>query len=207
MVYPIARATLFPLVCLIVKSIEGLERIPKNRACVFAANHLGLLDPLIVGALLIRATKRPVRFLVDPGHRYWRFVGRFTSWWTRAIPVDHADHDRMFETIRRFVTQGDSIGIFPEGEITHKPHLLRPKIGVIKIARDTSVPIVPIGLQRTNLSLIKAVVSRLRGPEGITVRIGDPITIPRETPTESFQALADSLMRTVARLSSLPFPY
>jgi len=203
--YPIARTTLFPLIRLIVKTIEGIERVPTDRPCIIAANHLGLLDPVILGTVVIGRTKRKIDFLVDPANRYWRYIGRFTTWWTHAIPVDHVHHHEFFARLQHLIKKGDSIGIFPEGEISKKHHLLQPKIGAVKIAHDTGAPIIPVGLRHTELSPLQAILRRFRGPEGITIKFGDPIFVPKSTSPTDFEAISNDLMRTISRLSGIPY--
>jgi 1-acyl-sn-glycerol-3-phosphate acyltransferase len=204
MVYPITRRILFPLVSLFMKSVEGLERLPLDRPVIYAANHLGMFDPVFLGTIVVRKTRRNVRFLVDPTKKYWRFIGRFTQWWTHAIPVDHGRHEAFFNTIRNDVRQGDSIGIFPEGETAQRGHLLPPKPGVIRIARDTGAPIIPVGLIHTELPLIVALLRRFRGPEGITLRFGQPFYVPKDADEESFPGYLNTLMEDISQLSGLP---
>ncbi|MFH0853208.1 MAG: lysophospholipid acyltransferase family protein [bacterium] len=207
MVYPIARKTTFPFVRLFIKSIEGLDNIPVDQPCVVASNHLGLLDSVFVGVPIVIKTKRRLRFLVDPKYKYWRYLGRFTKHWTNAIAIDHDNIQPFFEKVKKHIIQGDHIGIFPEGEVSRKPHLLKPKTGMIQIAKSTKAPIIPVGIHKTKLPIWKAVLFRLISPEGITIRIGSPITIPADTPREQYQVLADQVMEKISQLSGIPFPY
>ncbi len=205
MVYPITRRILFPLVSLFAKSVEGLERLPKDRPVIIAANHLGAFDPVILGTMVVRHTKRNLRFLVDPTRKYWRFVGRFTTWWTHALPVRQRDHEHFYSTIQQFITRGDSIGIFPEGEVSSVHELLSPKPGVIRIARDSGAPIIPVGLRNTELPLLTAIARRFRAPEGITLCFGEPMNIPADARDEDFQRLAENLMERISALSGIPY--
>lgn len=207
MAYPIARTILFPFVRLFVTATEGIERVPTDRPCIFAANHVGLLDPLFLGAVTISTTGRFIRFLVDPAHRYWRYLGRFTRFWTHAIPVDHQHHDAFFGSIAQAVRRGNSIGIFPEGEISRKPHLLQPKIGLIRIARETGAPIIPVGIRNTGQPLLSAIIHRLRHDQAITMHFGLPIFIPKSLPPDAYQPAANTVMRLISGLCQIPFPY
>lgn len=208
MPYLVSRKTLFPVIRRGIQSVKGLENLPQNRPFVIAANHQGLFDPLFIGAPLVEASGRLLRFLVDPTKRYWRYIGRYTNWWSHAIPVPAIsdDHDAWFTQVVRYLQQGDCIGIFPEGEISQKPHLLKPKTGVVRIAQEANVPIVPIGLSRSRLGLPSAIIHSILGADGVRLRIGKPITLkPGLTPQEQ-QVQANAIMEELSTLSGIPFP-
>jgi 1-acyl-sn-glycerol-3-phosphate acyltransferase len=206
MIYRIARKTLFPLVHCFIKSVDGLGRIPRSGSFIIAANHLGMFDPLFVGIPIVERTDQKLRFLVDPTKKFWRFVGRFTTWWTHALPVDHEHHEMFFAKMHEYIQAGDCLGFFPEGEIPHEPHLIRPKLGFVRVAHEAGVPIVPVGVQNTNQPLWKAMLRRIFTPEGISIQIGEPYTVPPETQPAEYQQIANTLMCEISRLSGIPYP-
>lgn len=206
MIYRLARKTFFPLVHCFIKSADGLGRIPRSGPFVVAANHLGMFDPLFVGVPIVERTGKKLRFLVDPSKKFWRFIGRFTAWWTHALPVDHDHHEKFFAKMNAYLKQGDCLGFFPEGEIPPEPHLMQPKLGFVRVAHEAGVPIVPIGVQNTNLPLIKAMLRRLFTPEGITINVGEPYLVPPATRPADYQTIANKLMTEISRLSGIPYP-
>ena len=206
MPYPLARHLVFPLIRLCLKTVEGLERLPLNRPFIIAANHLGMFDPVFLGVPVVMKTKRKLRWLVDPDRKYWRWIGQFTSRWTNAVPIDRENHIGFYQKLNRFLGQGDCLGIFPEGEISGATRLQPPKLGLIRISRDSQAPIVPVGLRHTELPLWRAILNRFTKPEGITIRIGEPLTIPASLPSAEFPAWANRIMTEISRLSGFPYP-
>ncbi len=206
LLYPIARHIVFPLIRLGLKTVEGLERLPVNRPFIIAANHLGMFDPVFLGVPVVLKTKRKLRWLVDPNRKYWRWIGQFTSHWTNAVPIERGNYSGFFQRLTRFLEQGDCLGIFPEGEIARTARLQTPKLGMVRIGRDSQTPIVPVGLRHTELPLWRAILNRFRSPEGVTIRVGEPITIPNSTPSADFPAWGDRIMNEISRLSGFPYP-
>lgn len=206
MPYPLARHLVFPLIRLCLKTVEGLERLPQNRPFIVAANHLGMFDPVFLGVPVVLASKRKLRWLVDTERKYWRWIGQFTSRWTNAVAIERENHAGFFQKLNRFLERGDCLGIFPEGEIAGATRLQKPKLGMVRVGRDSQAPIVPVGLRHTELPLWRAILDRFRGPEGVTIRVGDPIMIPSSTPSADFPAWGDRIMKEISRLSGFPYP-
>lgn len=121
--------------------IKGVENIPQEGGVVLAGNHVAWWDcfPVMAG------TKRCIHFLAKKEI--------FSTWFTKhffnsagLIPVNRQskDHDALISA-KEYLNNGAVIGIFPEGT-TIKPDgvdFLPFKIGAVKMAYDTAVPVVP----------------------------------------------------------------
>ena len=126
---------------------EGLENIPEEGACVVACNHVSYADAVIIAACV----RRPIRFVMD--HRIFRapllsFIFRAM----RTIPIASARDDpsvkeRAYDEIAAALGEGEVVGIFPEGRITHTGELNAFRPGIIKILARTPVPVVPLALR------------------------------------------------------------
>jgi len=120
---------------------QGKENIPESGAVILAANHIHLPDP----AFVLLSTRRVVRFLAKK-ELHDSILG-FMYRSANTIPVDrqHGARESLSageEALRR----GEVIGIFPEGtrNKTLPGSLLPFKFGAVKMAKETSAPIVPM---------------------------------------------------------------
>lgn len=136
-------------------TVDG-ARVPSTGPVLLVANHNNsLVDP----ALVVVAADRTVRFLAKAP----LFVHPLIGWLVRAVgsvpvyrqqddPSKLAQNLDSFRDVHRVLSQGDAVGIFPEG-ISHSSSQLAPlKTGAARIAigagqiigRD--FPIVALGL-------------------------------------------------------------
>lgn len=134
--------------------VQGDEQIPTEGAAVLVCNHVSFVDAV----LLMAASPRPIRFLMD--HRIFKVP--VLGWLFRlakAIPIapqkeDPAAYEAAFREAVQVLSEGDLLGIFPEGGITRDGQLQPFKGGVMKIieqarAQGMDVPVIPMAL--TNL--------------------------------------------------------
>lgn len=208
MAYPIARRSVLPFVRFFARSVDGVDRIPTDRPVIVAANHLGLFDPLFVGAVYVGMTKRKLRFLVDTRNVFWKTIGITLNYWTNAIPIRPG---RQHDAIRAAVAalgRGDAIGVFPEGRVNTSPTLLEGRTGAVRMALLAGCEILPVGIERTNASFWSIIGRRLTNRrEGIAMRIGSPIRLSGDPGDEvTVRRLTDDLMQRIAQLSQKPYP-
>ncbi len=125
--------------------VEGRENVPERGGALFVANHLSLVDAL----LLIAACDRPIRFLIFEDIYNLPVVKPFAAI-LHAIPISSTQRPR--ELIRALRTASDAIRngeivcIFAEGEITRLGRLLPFRRGFERIMQDLDAPIVPVCL-------------------------------------------------------------
>ncbi len=207
MAYPIARHSLLPFVRVFAKNIEGMERIP-NGPVVVAANHLGLFDPLFIGAIYVQQTKQKLRFLVGTANMFWRALGYFLQHWTNTIPVRRHREAEAVEQAVMALRRGESVAVFPEGKVNRLPALLTGKTGAVRMSLLAPAPILPVGIENTNVRLLTILGRRfLNRQEGISIRFGEPYQ-PQGDVNEphAVRKLTDDLMEEIARLSGKVFP-
>ncbi len=134
--------------------VSGSESIPLTGPAVLVANHVSFVDAV----LLMAASPRPIRFLMD--HRIFKVP--LLGWLfrlARCIPIasqkeDPEAYQRAFDEAAQVLSEGELLGIFPEGGITPDGQLQPFKGGVMKIleraeADGLQVPVIPMAL--TNL--------------------------------------------------------
>lgn len=178
--------------------IEG--PLPPRGACVLAANHISLLDPLVLGAAL----PRRIVFLMTATVYRSRSLGWFFRW-NRAIPVSTRGGNReALRAARAALADGRPVGIFPEGGLSRDGLPMLGSPGAVALVLAGRVPIVPIGLVGTNDVLPFAGRGlRLRR---IVVRFGEPIAagdlvLPGADRRQQLQAATRTIMERIAALS------
>ena len=159
--------------------IVGREKIRDDRATVMVANHLSLLDILV----LFRIFK----------HFKWvskieNFRIPFIGWnmrLNRYIELKRGDRDsvvQMMKACEETLAEGSSIMMFPEGTRSPTGRMRDFKTGAFELALATHSPVQPILIEGTHHALPKRGFV-LQGRHPIRITVLDPI------PPESFAGL------------------
>jgi len=194
--YAALRAILRPIVLGTLRpTVEGLAHVPDRGPAILCANHLSLIDPILVPLLL----DRPVVFLAKSeyfhtGPSRWLFDS------LGVVPVAReggsaarASLDRGTDVLRA----GGLLSLFPEGTRSPDGRLYRGKTGPIRLALRTGAPIVPVGLIGTREVVPPhTYVPRLGAV--VTVRFGAPLEVGGHA---DLRAEADRLMRVIRSLT------
>ena len=143
--------------------LEGMENIPKGRACVLMGNHQCILDPFM---LALCTPDREIRFM----GKKELFANRFLTWFfTRlhGFPVDRGNIDMAaIRTALGVLKEGDTLGIFPEGTRSRAGHMLPLLGGASMIALRSGCDVVPVYID-----------GRYRPFCRMTVRVGKPLEV------------------------------
>jgi 1-acyl-sn-glycerol-3-phosphate acyltransferase len=126
----------------------------------------------------------------------------------KAIPiapqsVDPKAYAAAFEAADRALSEGDLLGIFPEGGITRDGQLQPFKGGIMKILEKRPVPVVPMALS----NLWGSYFSRVDGAamktpfrrgsrSSVDLLVGEPVAPERVTP-ERLQHVVAGLLASV----------
>ena len=126
---------------------SGFEHIPRSGPAVLVCNHVSFVDSVVIMA----AIRRPIRFVMDHRIHQTPVVG-FLFRHSRTIPIatakeDPAMKEAAFEEVARALKNGELIGLFPEGRITHTGEINHFRYGVGRIVTETPVPVVPMALR------------------------------------------------------------
>ena len=168
--------------------VEGRDKIRPDEAYVMVANHLSLLDILVLFRLFehFKWVSKIENFRVP-------FIGWNMSL-NRYIKLrrgNRASVVQMMKACRITLAEGNSIMVFPEGTRSPTGQMRRFKTGAFEIAKENGRPILPIVLQGTANALPKRGFV-LQGRHPITIRVLD------EVPVESFaDASAEELTERV----------
>ena len=129
--------------------VRGIENVPKKGGAIIAANHSSYLDHLIIGCAFVRKAKRPFRTLAKKEHFYSPFERMWHNY-LGAIPLDRqAGGEDALHKAAECLRKGELIMIYPEGTRTLTGKMSRAKTGVVRLALEARVPVIPIGLTNT----------------------------------------------------------
>lgn len=156
-------------------TINGLENLPKNEAVIFASNHQGAADILILLACI------PVRFTFIVKKELLEVP--FFGWYLKNagyVGVDRGSRRgaiQMFSNAADRLKAGDNILIFPEGTRSPDGTLQEFKRGSLLLAFKAKVRIVPIAISGSfNIMRKKSYVIN---PTPIKMNIGKPISLEK----------------------------
>jgi 1-acyl-sn-glycerol-3-phosphate acyltransferase len=160
---------------------QGLGKIPERGPALLICNHVGYVDAIVISA----ACRRPIRFIME-STIFKIPVLRQIFKGMKAIPVapakeDPAVYERAFDIVARELRDGNLVCIFPEGRLTKDGEIAEFRPGMMRILKETSVPVVPLAVS----GLWNSMFSRKYGPiwmrwprrfwPHIDLRVGDPI--------------------------------
>ncbi|MEA3154395.1 MAG: hypothetical protein QOK44_1984 [Betaproteobacteria bacterium] len=170
---------------------SGIEKIPDEGAAIVVCNHVSFVDALVISA----GCRRPIRWVMY--HKIFEYpLLNFFFRTTKAIPIAPAHEDpamleRAYDAIRRELADGQLVGLFPEGKLTHDGEMNEFRGGILKVLRDTPVPVIPMALS----GLWQSVFARNRGKlrhltklfPKVRLAVGDPMA-PAAVSPEALQA-------------------
>ena len=196
---PLARAIWRPVV-------DGVENVPLEGPVILASNHLSFADSVVIP---IVAPRRVVflakeEYFTTPGLR-----GRLSNAWFTAlgmVPVSRDDTRSAMaslETALEVLSRGQVLGLYPEGTRSRDGRLYRGRTGVAQLALVSGAPVVPVGLQGTDL--LQPVGSRLPRLVKVVVRFGEPISTAGQydgvAPGRARREITDQVMTAIQHLS------
>ncbi len=197
-------------------SITGLERIPKDKAIIFAANHQNaLMDALAI----LFAANRPVVFLARADIFQNKWIARLL-YFARILPVyrmrDGASNveknQSTFAETVWLLNNGSALAIMPEGAFSPGKQLLPLKKGISRIAFQTAastqfkipLAVVPFGIDYEHPD---------KAGKHLLLRIGQPIDVaeyyaqyqqdPNQTMLQLREKLAVSLKKEIIHIQEL----
>ena len=171
--------------------VSGKENIRRDATYVMVANHLSLVDILVLFRLFV-----PFSWVSKEENFRVPFIG----WNMRLngyIPLrrgDKASAAVMMDACRDTLRGGTSIMMFPEGTRSRTGELQSFKPGAFQLALETGSPLLPIVLDGSQRALPKRGFV-LRGRHVITVRVLPEVPVPA-VPDDGVAAAARDLAET-----------
>jgi 1-acyl-sn-glycerol-3-phosphate acyltransferase len=155
----------------ILLSVEGLENLPRDRACVLVANHASYLDSLA----LVAAIPFQLSFVAKT-ELARRLITRLPLDRLQTHFVERFDKQKGIEDARSIgqsATGERLLVFFAEGTFTRAPGLLPFHMGAFVTAIERAMPVVPVAIRGTRSMLRSNSWFPRRGT--ITIHVGKPV--------------------------------
>jgi 1-acyl-sn-glycerol-3-phosphate acyltransferase len=128
---------------------EGVENAPTQGAAIIVSNHLSFSDSFFMPLMV----SRKVTFLAKSDYFTGRGIkGLFTKMFFAGagqVPVDRSGgraSEAALLTALRILSQGNLLGIYPEGTRSGDGRLYRGRTGVARMALEAGVPVIPVAM-------------------------------------------------------------
>ena len=173
-------------------TVVGRAKLPWNGPAVLVANHLSLVDILVLYGLY-----RPFKW-VSKAELFkvpcagWNMV---LNDYVRLSRGDRASIRAMMDHCRRHLANGSPVLIFPEGTRSATGALQPFKDGAFRLATEEKVPVIPIAVRGTFETMPKHGIL-IRKPMEARVEVLDPLD---PAAFESPGALRDAARAAIAR--------
>jgi 1-acyl-sn-glycerol-3-phosphate acyltransferase len=151
--------------------VEGRDKLPWRGPAVIVANHLSLLDILVLYGLF-----RPFKWVSKESIFRIPFIG-WNMRLNRYVPLRRGDREsikQMMDACRRHLDAGWPVLLFPEGTRSQDGVLKPFKDGAFRLACEAGCPVIPVAVSGTFAALPKHGIM-LREPMRAVVRVLDPI--------------------------------
>jgi 1-acyl-sn-glycerol-3-phosphate acyltransferase len=192
--YLIGRIIITAYVRLMLKmDVRWHEKMPDGPV-LYAANHPSTTDPVFIHALF----RKPMSIMIHNRVFAIPFLGAYMKKMGHVCVIPGKGED-VLEEARRTLASGRSVVIFPEGLISPTDGFHEPRSGVARLALESGVPVVPLGisLKEKNCKRIEATFED--GPDLVTWYLHGPYAITVGKALRFFGDSSDrSLVKTVA---------
>jgi 1-acyl-sn-glycerol-3-phosphate acyltransferase len=201
---------------------DGVETFPAQGPVLLVANHQSFSDSLFMPL----AAPRPVKFLAKAEYFDQRGLkGRLSAGFFRgvgSIPIDRsgaAAADPALTTALRLLSEGEVVGLYPEGTRSPDGRLYKGHTGVARIALTARCPVVPCaiaGTDRVQPTGQKIPVPSFKPGGRIHVVFGEPLDFSRYTGPDGeawrtiesgpagravLRSVTDEIMHTIMRMT------
>lgn len=179
--------------------IRGRENAPLTGGMILAANHIGILDIVMVYYAIDRTD------LFIPVAEKWERVGwiRWLGKHLNFLFVDRYNPDlKAMRKMIALMEAGKCLIIAPEGTRSRVGSLIEGKPGVAYLAARSGFPVVPVGITGTEDKVVLGNLKRLR-KSTITLTGGKAFVIPPLPNKDRDAALKTATDEIMCQIASL----
>lgn len=195
-----------PLIRLLFRpKIIGKHNIPKRGAAIIASNHQSFSDSIF----LPLAVPRKITFLAKSEYFTGKGIkGFFTKLFFAGVgqvPIDRSGgraSEAAVSTAVGILKSGKLLGIYPEGTRSPDGRLYRGRTGIIRIALEAQVPIIPVGVQGTfDIQPPGTLIPKIKR---VTITFGEPMYLEEfQGKEKDLGALREATNQVMQRLQEL----
>ena len=177
-------------------SVVGAEWVPREGPLLLASNHLSVLDPAMIGAVIPRELDYMAKTELFRIPGFGALIRRLN-----AHPVDRTGSDSAaLRLALRLLGDGRAVLVFPEGTRGTEGQLRPARAGAGMLAALSGARVVPVYIQGSGRALPRGAV--LPRPGRVTVTLGAPIQFGRERGRARYQEVSDEIMAAIGRLKT-----
>jgi len=186
--------------------VRGIENIPGSGAAILASNHLSFSDSIFLPLM----SRRPVVFLAKSEYFTGKGIkGALTRWFfksTGQLPIDRSGgkaSEASLNTGLGVLSQGQVLGIYPEGTRSPDGRLYRGRTGIARMVLEAKVPVIPVAMIDTEK--VQPIGQRMPKIRRIGIIVGEPLDFSRFDGMEGdrivLRAVTDEIMYELKQLS------
>ncbi|HEU4849327.1 MAG TPA: lysophospholipid acyltransferase family protein, partial [Terrimesophilobacter sp.] len=179
--------------------VTGEENIPRSGGVILASNHLSFIDSVFLPLVI----ERRVTFLAKSDY----YTARGIKGWAiknflkaaGMLPIDRSGGKASEASLRTglgVLSQGDVLGIYPEGTRSPDGKLYRGRTGVARMVLEGGVPVIPVAMIDTEK--VMPIGRRIPKVQRVGVVIGEPLDFSRFEGMESdrfiLRSITDEIM-------------
>ena len=187
--------------------VTGEENIPRKGGAILASNHLSFIDSVFLPLVI----ERRVTFLAKSDY----YTARGIKGWAirnflkaaRMLPIDRSGGKASEASLRTglgVLSQGEVLGIYPEGTRSPDGKLYRDGTGVARMVLEGNVPVIPVAMIDTEK--VMPIGRRIPKVRRIGIVIGAPLDFSRFDGMESdrfiLRSITDEIMYELSHLSN-----
>ena len=108
-----------------------------------------------------------------------------------TIIINRKDKEKKKKALKKaveYLKKGKIVVIYPEGDTNKKNYLLRGKVGVALLAKESSVPVVPLGIKKEKKVILK---------------VGKPLFFDQKK--DSLESFTFKVMKEISKLCQKPY--
>lgn len=180
-------------------SFYDIEKIPTDGAAIVVFNHRSYFDPTVMGLLFAKAG-RNLRGLGKKEVFDVPIIGRLMRGMGGMRVERSSGSDEPLQAAARALEGGEVVMLAPEGTIPRGPAFFDPELkgrwGAAKLAAQTSVPVIPVGLWGTERVWPRSARLPNMNPTSrpaVSATVGDPIQLGLDDPEADTQAIMQAL--------------
>jgi 1-acyl-sn-glycerol-3-phosphate acyltransferase len=161
-----------------LRRTHGMERLRPQQRYLFVANHVSLLDTILLGGLCWRSGCYPILTLGDKNVWHTSWIKRLLSSRIGFLLERGKLNPRRIRELQEFGRAGGQyhLVVFPEGTRGDGINVAAPQPGIYFIVQEARLPIVPVFIENMQfVSTKKGRFHPLGGLRKIEVHFGEPI--------------------------------